>query len=115
MGSHPAGPLLLHLPPPTQAAVLGLVAARVAAVLTQPVELVKTRLVTMENVVMGHGEGVDGRDILAMGQAVVREDGWRGLFVGPASRLPLVSIGGALYYGAADVVERLLSVQIPSR
>ena len=46
---------------------------------------------------------------------IVREQGWKGLFVGMQSRLILVSLGGMLYFWSAELAEELFEVTLRSK
>ena len=85
---HAAG-ILPSADPAVQSGLLGLVAAGIAALATQPADTIKTRLMK-----------TDGRDesIASMATKIVQASGIRGLYVGLSSRLALVSIGGVIYF-----------------
>lgn len=83
------------LDPTLIAGLMGLIAAAVAATLTQPFDVLKTRLMT-SSVRTSLWESL--YDILST-------KGVRGLFVGLIPRLTLVSVGGAIYFAAASLAE----------
>ena len=135
-----------------EAALLGCLAALIAAVLTQPADVLKTKLMAAGSAssAIETGEAVgdearatevsamprvslsatartasrDGHDndsleagkptkelppssplLLSVAKEIWAQAGWRGFFVGLKSRLVIVSIGGMVYFYAANLVE----------
>jgi|LauGreSBDMM110SN_4_FD.fasta_scaffold35917_2 solute carrier family 25 S-adenosylmethionine transporter 26 len=82
------------------AGVLGLLAAGIAAVLTQPVDVVKTRLMTSRS----------SEQLFPCVRRIYQEDGVQGFFVGLVPRLILVSIGGFFYFYFAQLSKELFDV-----
>ena len=80
--------------PAVQSGLLGLVAAGVAALATQPADTIKTRLMLVD----GKGQSITG-----MAREILRTTGWRGLYVGLQSRLLLVSVGGLIYFASMQL------------
>ena len=81
-----------------QSATLGLLASLLAAVLTQPADVIKTRLMTDKR-------GSTGRQtIYTEFMRILHEDGLQGLFVGLKARILLCTIGGLIYFYVADFV-----------
>ena len=101
-------------------AVLGLFAAAIAALLTQPADVIKTRLMTtIEN----ENEEIEGNEkiitnsknnmgIIRTSQQILEEEGWKGFFVGLGPRLILVSLGGMVYFYAAEVATEIFQVSL---
>ena len=81
-------------------AASGGVAAAAAAVVTQPLDVIKTRQ-------MAARRGAEGGLVLT-GTAILRDEGARALFLGTAPRVALVGIGGAAYFWADRAMRVLL-------
>jgi hypothetical protein len=114
--------------------ILGLFAAAIAAVLTQPADVIKTRLMTkIENDVTNFQISQDEHQvnpnpisnpqdeylvkiqnigIIKTTQQIIEEQGWEGLFVGLVPRLILVSLGGMVYFWAAEVATEMFEVSL---
>lgn len=92
--------------------ILGLIAAAIAAILTQPADVIKTRLMTdvEDNLSDDHIVSEDG--IIRTARKIIIEEGWRGLFVGLSPRLILVSLGGMVYFWAAEVASQSLGMKL---
>ena len=82
--------------PVLQSALLGLVAAGLAALVTQPADTIKTRLMK---------EDAAGETVIGMARKIVKASGWRGLYVGLGYRLLLVSIGGLIYFATLELTD----------
>ena len=99
-------------------AVLGLFAAAIAALLTQPADVIKTRLMTtIENEIEGiekiKTSGSNKKvGIIKTSQQILAEQGWKGFFVGLGPRLILVSLGGMVYFYAAEVATEVFQVSL---
>uniref|UniRef100_A0A0G4H4I6 Mitochondrial carrier protein n=1 Tax=Chromera velia CCMP2878 TaxID=1169474 RepID=A0A0G4H4I6_9ALVE len=76
------------------AAVAGFLAAALAALATQPLDTVKTREMTDEE--------LENSSLLEAFRKVWVEEGWRSLFAGLAPRIALVSVGGSVYFYANE-------------
>lgn len=104
------------------AAVLGAVAAMLAAVLTQPADVLKTRMMAYEkppdipltgdlNIGTNSGMKVHGssstntRSIAQVCAELWEDQGWRGFYAGMVPRLLIVSVGGMVYFSAAEIIE----------
>ena len=85
-------------------------AGALAAVVTTPVDVVKTRIMLAAGAEEG-GKGVErGRRMGAwvVGREVVRGEGWRGLFRGGALRGAWTAAGSGLYLGVYESGRRYL-------
>lgn len=125
---------LLGLSPAITSAVLGLFAAAIAALLTQPADVIKTRLMTkieneaendneehskvsplestLESVVKKDKKDKERLGIIKTSQQILSEGGWKGFFVGLTPRLILVSLGGMVYFWAAEVATEMFQVSL---
>ena len=83
---------------PMESALCRAAGGTVAAALTNPMDVVKTRLMLQQ---AGRQEGV-----LAVLARVTASKGWRGLAAGLLPRLLWVSLGGVIFFG---VYERTLA------
>eukprot|EP01039_Chlorochromonas_danica_P006286 gene6286-6931_t len=91
-----------------EAALLGLVAASLAAVLTQPADVVKTKLMTAPVESHHHTSSSSwmmNQPFLRACWEVYRSSGLGGFFAGLLPRLAIVSFGGMVYFYAAQIVE----------
>ncbi len=120
-----------------EAACYGLFAAMLAALLTQPADMIKTRMMvgsvgrvgnTDTNIdidagndndndssnVNGSGsrEGKNKSSIVNTAYEIIEEEGVLGLFKGLNSRLLLVSAGGALYFFTAETVSEIIDIKL---
>lgn len=88
-----------------QAAVSGSMAGAVAAALTTPLDVIKTRIMLSK----AHGDGGAPR-IFATLQSVLQQRGVRGLFAGIVPRTLWISLGGAVFLGTFDGVAKTLEL-----
>ena len=97
-----------------EAAVLGLIAAGGAAILTQPCDVIKT--IMMTSISTQKKKDMEDREenqgMLLITKTIIDEEGWVGLFKGLTERLAHVSIGGGLYYFGADFAEKLFKTSL---
>lgn len=93
---------------PFQAAACGSFAGAIAAAMTTPLDVIKTRLILEKDV---HGRKYTG--IVDVFRRVVKEEGGKTLFSGLAPRVMWITIGGFVYFGAYEEVRRLLSPVFP--
>lgn len=87
---------------PWEIALCGFMAGGVAAALTTPLDVVKTRYLTQPKLYNG---------MIACFQTVLQQEGVRGLFAGMAPRLALIAFGGAIYFGVYETVKQAVSSQ----
>lgn len=81
----------------------GAIAGGVAAALTTPLDVVKTRVMLAErSTALSHGSYATAFRI------IVRERGLRGLFSGIAPRVTYISVGGCVFLGTYDAVSRFI-------
>jgi len=85
---------LLTADPTARSGLLGLLAAGVAALATQPADTIKTRLMKADS---------KGETVKSMATKIWKANGVRGLYVGLWSRLLLVSIGGLIYFATMEL------------
>jgi len=93
---------------PLQAAACGSVAGAVAAAVTTPLDVIKTRLILEKDM-----QGRKYHGIVDVFRRVVAEEGPMTLFAGVAPRVMWITIGGFVYFGAYEEVRRLLSPVFP--
>ena len=77
-----------------QSGLVGLAAAAVAALVTQPADTIKTRMMKEDGAAYS---------VATMAVKIWRASGWQGLYVGLGSRMLLVSIGGLIYFATMEV------------
>ena len=113
-----------NLGPAEVAGVLGLLAAAIASILTQPADVVKTRIMTDLEDGLETEAGSSAMDglialedsseppvwwanvtVIRYCVAIIREEGIGGLFAGMTPRLLLVSFGGMVYFWAAAITD----------
>lgn len=113
-----------------KAGIFGLFAAAFAALVTQPADVVKTRLMTGNTDTNHHLPSVSGDysrisrgggrlrsvlyriPVLRVAGEIVRTEGWGGLMAGLTPRLTLVAIGGTFYFWAAEYAEQMLDTSL---
>jgi hypothetical protein len=83
-----------------QAAVLGLIASFLASVLTQPADVIKTRLMRDKKY---HVEGATPT-IYSEFVDILESEGPRGLYTGLQPRVLLCTVGGLVYFYIAEFV-----------
>jgi hypothetical protein len=76
-----------------QSGLVGLAAAAVAALVTQPADTIKTRMMKEDGA---------SYSVATMAVKIWRASGWQGLYVGLVSRMLLVSIGGLIYFATME-------------
>lgn len=84
-------------------ALSGLFSSSLAALFTQPVDVVKTKIMAADEDV---SSSVEDRNIVTIVKTTMASEGWRGFFVGLKPRIALVSVGGMVYFWAAALVEQ---------
>lgn len=86
-----------------QAMSCGAIAGGIAAFLTNPLDVSKTR------VMLAHKQTrMSGGSVLYAVRTIFRETGMRGLFAGVVARVTWVSIGGALFLGGYELAAQWL-------
>lgn len=86
---------------PVSVAVCGAISGGIAAGLTTPLDVIKTRIMLAE-------AGTKNTTISKVVKSVYRERGFRGLFAGFVPRVMWITIGGAVFFGFYDLTTRLL-------
>jgi solute carrier family 25 S-adenosylmethionine transporter 26 len=100
------------------AAVLGLIAASIAAILTQPADCIKTKIMTAASPTGSSAEsrttssGASANPFAAACADIWQSSGWQGFFAGLVPRLLIVSIGGTVYFLAAALVEDAMTLEL---
>ena len=88
---------------PWESALCGSVAGGVAAALTTPFDVVKTRLMTQQAGVPLY------RGVLATMRRVAQEEGVAALFSGTVPRVLWISLGGAIFFGGYETTKALIT------
>ena len=105
----------LHLGSALHSAVLGTIAAGLAASCTQPADVLKTRMMTSTFVLdiqaqeISIADGQSGTDtnpptLLGSARELYSKRGLAGFWVGLPSRLALTTIGGFVFFGSSQLV-----------
>ncbi|KAI9098156.1 S-adenosylmethionine transporter [Phlyctochytrium arcticum] len=88
-------------PHPWESAIFGSIAGGIAAALTTPLDVVKTRIMLSSQ--KGHTSG-----IIPTFQSIIKEEGPGKLFAGIGPRVLWISIGGSIFLGVYEAVKNLL-------
>ncbi|KAI8613760.1 S-adenosylmethionine transporter [Chytriomyces sp. MP71] len=88
-----------------EAGLCGSIAGGVAAAVTTPLDVVKTRIMLS---VKGIGGVREYNSIPASFSKIVREEGFSALFKGIGPRVTWISIGGAVFLGSYDAVIKMM-------
>ncbi|CAG2183631.1 unnamed protein product [Oppiella nova] len=88
---------------PIQSTVCGAAAGGLAALLTTPLDLAKTRIMLAEK-----GKAFSFTDILVVLKVIYQRNGFTGLFSGAVPRVTQISIGGAIFLGGYDIISNFL-------
>lgn len=83
---------------PLQRALVGCFSGSVAALVTTPLDVVKTRVMLNESTTSA----------LHLFRETCREEGWRWLGKGAASRATMIGLGGLVYFGTYEAVKSWL-------
>lgn len=86
---------------PVSVAVCGAISGGIAAGLTTPLDVIKTRIMLSES-------NSKNTTISKLIKSIVREKGIRGLFAGFVPRVMWITLGGAIFFGFYDFTTRLL-------
>lgn len=87
-----------------QSALCAAMAGGVAAALTTPLDVVKTRIMLAQK-----GTEEARGNVISVIQCLLREKGVAGLFVGFVPRVWLMAVGGAIFLGAYDKTKLIFS------
>ena len=87
-----------------QSSVCGAVSGGIAAAITTPLDVVKTRIMLAEQ-----GSVVARGSVTSVMRSVVRDRGVVGLFAGIGPRVLWISIGGSIFLGVYEKVKMTLS------
>ena len=87
---------------PTQAAACGSFSGAIAAALTTPLDVIKTRLMIGKD-----KDGVIYKNAMDAAGRLLREEGWRKFLSGVEPRVVWISIGGFVYFGAYESIRTL--------
>jgi len=93
-------------PGPLATALTGAFAGGVAAGLTNPLDLIKTRLMTEENMTKSR------RSVVQVFQQVWREEGPLAFFKGVVPRVMWISFGGCVFFSAYEAARSLITRSI---
>ena len=83
---------------------MGSIAGGIAAFLTCPLDVLKTRIMLSADLPKSQRLSVSETF-----QSILRNEGWRRLFSGVVPRVMWISLGGAIYFGALEEYRRRLS------
>nr|XP_022298968.1 S-adenosylmethionine mitochondrial carrier protein-like [Crassostrea virginica]XP_022298969.1 S-adenosylmethionine mitochondrial carrier protein-like [Crassostrea virginica] len=89
---------------PWQSSICGAFSGCVAAGITTPLDVAKTRIMLAET-----GSALSTGSITFAIKAVYRENGMRGLFAGTVPRMLWITVGGAIFLGVYDKAKLVLS------
>lgn len=92
---------------PWQGSLCGSAAGGIAAGLTTPLDVVKTRLMTQSP---GQYSG-----IVSCLQSILKDEGPGALFAGAVPRMTSIAFGGAIFFGAYETAKSLISVKFEER
>lgn len=89
---------------PWQSSICGATAGCIAAGITTPLDVAKTRIMLAET-----GSALSTGSISFAIRAVYRENGTKGLFAGVVPRMLWITVGGAIFLGVYDKAKVVLS------
>lgn len=87
---------------PYYVALCGAVAGGIAAGITTPLDVAKTRIMLAER------NAAQRRSVVQILKSVYRERGFRGIFAGFVPRVMWITIGGGVFFGFYDLTTRVL-------
>ncbi|TPX36150.1 hypothetical protein SmJEL517_g01410 [Synchytrium microbalum] len=91
-----------HPPLPYEIALCGSISGGVAAGLTTPLDVVKTRIM------LSNKTGKESPTIVSTFSHILREEGWGRLFSGIVPRVLWISLGGSIFLGVYEVAKTSL-------
>lgn len=86
---------------PVSVAVCGAISGGIAAGLTTPLDVIKTRIMLAES-------GTKNNTMFKLIKSIHREKGIKGFFAGFAPRVLWITLGGAIFFGFYDLTTRFL-------
>lgn len=86
---------------PVSVAICGAISGGIAAGLTTPLDVIKTRIMLAET-------GTKNNTMLKLIKSIHREKGIKGFFAGFVPRVMWITLGGAIFFGFYDLTTRLL-------
>lgn len=86
---------------PISVAICGAISGGIAAGLTTPLDVIKTRIMLADT-------GSKNTTVTKIVKSIYREKGVKGLFAGFVPRVMWITIGGAVFFGFYDLTTRLL-------
>ncbi|CAO1405176.1 unnamed protein product [Diamesa serratosioi] len=86
---------------PISVSICGAISGGIAAGLTTPLDVIKTRVMLAE-------AGSKNTSIPRIVKSIYREKGMKGLFAGFIPRVMWITIGGAIFFGFYDLTSRLV-------
>lgn len=86
---------------PISVAVCGAISGGIAAGLTTPLDVIKTRIMLAE-------AGTKNTTVTKLIKSIYREKGIKGLFAGFVPRVMWITLGGSIFFGFYDLTTRLL-------
>lgn len=86
---------------PVSVAICGAISGGIAAGLTTPLDVIKTRIMLAE-------AGSKNTSVTKLVKSIYREKGIKGMFAGFVPRVMWITLGGAIFFGFYDLTTRLL-------
>ena len=93
---------------PVSVAVCGAISGGIAAGLTTPLDVIKTRIMLAE-------AGTKNTSVIKLANSIFRERGIKGFFAGFVPRVMWITLGGAIFFGFYDLTTRFLQRDDPKR
>lgn len=93
---------------PWTVSVCGAIAGGIAAAVTTPLDVIKTRIMLAES-------GSNRTSISKIVKSIYREKGIGGMFAGVVPRVMWITIGGAIFFGFYDLTTRFLQFDSDKR
>lgn len=87
---------------PISVSICGAISGGIAAGLTTPLDVIKTRIMLAEP------GSKNSTSALKIAKSIFKEKGFRGLFAGFVPRVMWITIGGSIFFGFYDLTTRLL-------